>query len=257
ITIICVLELRGKTSPGSCATSTASIPSDSTGAIGGMGHCFGAAIRAFSLMPMNIWRRWSLHSSKRRSGGTGQDARGLSLGEPSVLSLKAKGAPDWLDTREAIEQIGGRQVFHEFVLSGNEPSLRQYYEAKRQSPILGSETFLDRVRQRGESASREHPRYERRVVQAGPERVLHEIMGQYKVTREEIFRGVRGRENEARKVALYVIKRCCDRTLPEIAEYFGIGNYSTVSWSCRTVAAQMSREKNFRDRDERIIATIS
>ena len=68
--------------------------------------------------------------------------------------------------------------------------------------------------------------------------------------------GVRGRENEARKVALYLIKRCCDRTLPEIAEYFGIGNYSTVSWSCRTVAAQMSREKNFRDRVERIITSI-
>jgi putative transposase len=171
--------------------------------------------------------------------------------------LKAKGAPDWLDTTEATQQIGGRQVFHEFVLSGNEPSLRHYYEAKRQSPILGSETFLDRVRQRGEPASREHPRYERRVVQAGPERVLHEIMGQYKVTREEIFRGVRGRENEARKVALYLIKRCCDRTLPEIAEYFGIGNYSTVSWSCRRVVAQMTREKNFRDRVERIIASIT
>jgi chromosomal replication initiation ATPase DnaA len=63
--------------------------------------------------------------------------------------------------------------------------------------------------------------------------VLHEIMGQYKVTREEIFRGVRGRENEARKVALYLIKRYCDRTLSEIAEYFGIGSYSTVSWSYR------------------------
>ena len=55
--------------------------------------------------------------------------------------LKAKGAPDWLDSREAIEQIGGRQVFHEFVLSGNEPTLRQYYEAKRQSPILGTESL--------------------------------------------------------------------------------------------------------------------
>ena len=99
-----------------------------------------------------------------------------------------------------------------------------------------------------------YDRLEKAVI---PERVLHEIMGQYKVTREEIVRGVRGRENEARKVALYLIKRCCDRTLPEIAEYFGIGNYSTVSWSCRTVAAQMSREKNFRDRVERIIASIT
>ena len=123
--------------------------------------------------------------------------------------------------------------------------------------MLGSETFLARVRQRGKPASREHPRYERRVVRPEPERVIQEVMGQYKVRREEIFRGVRGQQNEARKVALYLIKRCCDRTLPEIAEYFGIGSYSTVSWSCRTVAAQMSREKNFRDRVERIIASIT
>ena len=59
--------------------------------------------------------------------------------------LKSKGIPSWLDTREAIEQIGGTQVFHEFVLSGNEPALRQYYGAKHQSPILASESFLDRV----------------------------------------------------------------------------------------------------------------
>jgi REP element-mobilizing transposase RayT len=170
--------------------------------------------------------------------------------------LKSKGTPAWLDTKEAMEQIGERQAFHEFVLSGNEPSLREYYEAKRQSPILGSETFLERVRQLGEPATREHPRYERRVVQARPERVIHEVMGEYKVRREEIFRAVRGRENEARKVALYLIKRCCDRTLPEIADYFGIGNYSTVSWSCRTVAAQMAKEKNFRDRIEKIMTSI-
>jgi hypothetical protein len=134
------------------------------------------------------------------------------------------------------------------VLSGNEPSLRQYYEAKRQSPILGSETFLARIRQRGEPGTREHPRYERRAVQSEPDRVIQEVMDQYKVTREEIFRGVRGRQNEARKVALYLIKRCCERTLPEIAEYFGIGSYPTVSWNCRAVAARMTKEKNLRGR---------
>ena len=40
--------------------------------------------------------------------------------------LKAKGAPNWLNTQEAVEQIGGRRAFHEFVLSGNEESLKQY-----------------------------------------------------------------------------------------------------------------------------------
>ena len=39
--------------------------------------------------------------------------------------------------------------------------------------------------------------------------------------------GKRGRENEARKVAMYLVKRYCDRTLPEMAKDFGVGSNST------------------------------
>ena len=68
---------------------------------------------------------------------------------------------------------------------------------------------------------------------------------------------MRGRENEARKVALYLVTRCCDRTLPEMAAYFGIGNYSTVSWNCRAVESKMAKDKKLRDRIEKIVASIS
>ena len=105
-------------------------------------------------------------------------------------------------------------------------------------------------------ASREYARYERRVVQTPPERVIGEVARQYKVAREEIFRGIRGRENEARKVAMYVVKRFCNRTLAEMAEYFGVGNYSAVGWSCRAIESKMAREKRLRDRIEKIIASM-
>lgn len=170
--------------------------------------------------------------------------------------VQGKGAPVWLDTAPAMEQIGGRQAFHEFVLSGNEESLTRYYESKHQSPILGSETFIERVRRQG-VAAREHPRYERRIIEVGPNQIVAEVVRQYKVAPEEIFRGVRGKENEARKVALYLVKRCCDRTLPEIAGYFGIGNYSTVSWNYRAIESQMANDKKLRDRIEKIVASIS
>ncbi len=169
---------------------------------------------------------------------------------------QAGGVPNWLNTVEVLTHFGGRQAFHEFVLSGNEESLRQYYEAERRSPILGSEAFIERVRGRSPAVAREHARYERRVIQPGPERVISEVMRQYKVRREEIFLGVRGRENEARKVAMYLVKHCCDRTLPEMAEYFGIGSYSAVSWSCRAIASKMAKERKFRDRIEKIAASI-
>jgi len=169
---------------------------------------------------------------------------------------QTKGAPSWLNTAQGVEQIGGRQSFHEFVLSGNEESLKRYYEAKRQSPILGSEEFIERIRQRGAAEVREYARYERRVMQTAPERVIGEVARQYKVAREEIFRGIRGRENEARKVAMYVVKRCCDRTLAEMAQYFGGGHYSAVGWSCRAIESKMAQEKKLRDRIEKIIGSI-
>ena len=86
--------------------------------------------------------------------------------------------------------------------------------------------------------------------------VIGAIVRHYRVTREEIFRGMRGRENEARKVSLYLVKRC-NRTLPQIAQYFGIGSYSAVSWSCRAIQSKMAKEKKFRDRIEKISANIN
>jgi len=70
------------------------------------------------------------------------------------------------------------------------------------------------------------------------------------------IRGVRGKENEARKVAMYLVHRCCDRTLPEIAEYSGTNGYETVSWNCRVVESKMAKEMKFKDRTEKIAASI-
>ena len=58
-------------------------------------------------------------------------------------------------------------------------------------------------------------------------------------------------------MAMYLVKRCCDRTLPEMAKDFGVGSNSTVSWSCRVIEARMIKEKKFRDRSERIVVNIN
>ena len=61
----------------------------------------------------------------------------------------------------------------------------------------------------------------------------------------------------ARQLAMYLVKRCCDRTLPEMAKDFGVGSNSTVSWSCRRIEVRMVREKKLRDRIEKIVASIN
>jgi len=114
---------------------------------------------------------------------------------------------------------------------------------ERENPILGSQTFIERVRQPAATLAREHPRYQRQALQTDPDRVISIILQEYHMKRDDIFRGVRGQENEARKVAMYLVKRCCDRTLPEIAGYFGIASYATVSWNCRTIGLQIAQNQ--------------
>jgi chromosomal replication initiation ATPase DnaA len=70
----------------------------------------------------------------------------------------------------------------------------------------------------------------------------------YRVTTEAVFQGVRGRENEARKVAMYLVRRCCDQTLKETARLFGLGSYGAVGWGCHQVQTKMEKEKRFENK---------
>jgi hypothetical protein len=66
-----------------------------------------------------------------------------------------------------------------------------------------------------------------------------------------------GGENENQKVAMYLVRRCCDRTLPEIAEYPGTNGYATVSWNCRVVESKMAKEMKFKDRSEQSSSAVN
>jgi hypothetical protein len=164
--------------------------------------------------------------------------------------------PDWLKVEEVLEQLGGSRGFQEFVLSGNEEELEQFYKAQRQSPVLGGEGFVERVRPRIGKVAREHPRYERAKLTIGSQEIIRTVARMYKIEEEEVSRGSRGRENEARKVAMYLVRRCCDRTLEETAMLFGVRSYGTVGWACYRVQSKVEEEREFRGRVEKIIQRI-
>jgi hypothetical protein len=48
----------------------------------------------------------------------------------------------------------------------------------------------------------------------------------------------------------------CDRTLPEIADYFRTHGYATVNWNCRVVESKIAKEMKFKDRIERSQLTL-
>ena len=55
---------------------------------------------------------------------------------------------------------------------------------------------------------------------------------------------------------MYLVRRCCDRTLEETAQVFGVGSYGTVGWASHGVQFKVEEEREFRDRLGKIIQRI-
>jgi REP-associated tyrosine transposase len=166
--------------------------------------------------------------------------------------LQTKSRPPWLNTDAVLEQVGESEAFHEFVLSGNEEALERFYQSGRQSPVLGGEGFIERIRKPLRQLAPEHPRYQRRGVETTAPKVIRRVAEAYRVSRDKVLQGVRGKENEARKVAMYLVRRCCDQTLMETARLFGLGSYGAVGWCCHGVQTKMQKERRFKERVEKL-----
>jgi REP element-mobilizing transposase RayT len=166
--------------------------------------------------------------------------------------LRSLKAPRWLALREVLSGHGGQRGFHEFVLSGNEETLLEFYSSQKRSPMLGDEDFVSWVKGGGFSVSGEHVGYETRVLRPAISSVVKAVAEVYQVSEEEIFQGRRGKRNEARQVAMYLIRELCDMSLKEIAEVFSLGGYGSVGGTCSIIEKKSKTDKALRRCIERV-----
>jgi putative transposase len=99
------------------------------------------------------------------------------------------------------------------VLSGKEEALVKFYSTKRHTPVLGCEDFVEWVRAGEFSFSGEHVDYETGVLRPGVSSLIREVAKVYKVSEETLFHSRRGRSNEARQVAMHLIRELCETSL--------------------------------------------
>jgi hypothetical protein len=80
------------------------------------------------------------------------------------------------------------------------------------------------------------------------DQVLKALAKKYGLKVEDLMKGKRGKDNEPRKVGMYLVKKLCDLKLKEIAERFGTGTYGAVGWACHGVTSRTQADAKFRDR---------
>jgi len=135
--------------------------------------------------------------------------------------------------------------------------LSKFYSAKRHAPILGGEDFINWLKEGGFSLSGEHVGYETGPLRPPVSSVIREVAKVYKVSEEALFRGQRGKRNEARQVAMYLIRDLCDKSLKEIAQSFSLGSYGSVGGACSVIERQIKVDRRLRRHIEQIRGMVS
>jgi len=143
--------------------------------------------------------------------------------------------------------------FHTFVASGNEEALVKFYSSKKLAPLLGNNDFITRIREgRTSFFIEEHTRYETEALRLQISSMLRDIATLYRVSEASLLYGKRGTRNEARQVAMYLVKELCNKSLHTIAELFSLRSYGGVCAACSVIEKQLTVDRGLRRRIDQI-----
>jgi putative transposase len=137
-----------------------------------------------------------------------------------------------LDVRDGR---GGRVRYRRFVEEGLVREIENPSEAAQWQAVLGSEVFLQRVRDKMQPH-----REKRREVKAlrlgtkgpDPHRIIEKIASQHDLPIERVLRG-KEYGLQARNIAMWVVWQLCELTLREIGAIFGGMDYAAVAQRIR------------------------
>lgn len=170
-------------------------------------------------------------------------------------------APQWLILKTTLDMIGQRKRqkrYQAFVEAGIDQETLDFYQKKKLAPVLGSVRFMQR-QMKGITSHQEQPESRRSLQSITPDEIVARIAQVFQVNRETIFNPVRGRgqENLARSASIYVTRKMTAIPLTDIADYFGLSHYGSVSGSNSRFEMRMKQDTGLAKAVERAIKNIN
>ncbi len=146
--------------------------------------------------------------------------------------------------------------YREFVSLEDEAEIAQIFESKKWPSLLGSEVFLNRIKGRffPREVDDEVPQF--RELAPDPDRIKRVVCESYGVNESDLLRSRRGTLNQPRNVAIYLTRRLRGDGLKQVGQEFHIGKYSSVSSVIERMRALIDKDRNLRERVERLMAVL-
>ncbi|OGW38621.1 MAG: hypothetical protein A2Y97_05770 [Nitrospirae bacterium RBG_13_39_12] len=188
-----------------------------------------------------------IHLNPVRAGMSGRPEEYKWSSYPEYIGREKKNkwlTSEWILGQYSREEAKAKRLYKAFVDEGL--TLRENpFEDLKAGLILGSEDFMDEIKKkRGLKKHREIPESRRLIRSIKYEDVITVVAKRFKTGEQEI-REAGKRDNLARKICLYILRRLTDISNEDIAGHFGIG-YTAVSQAASRLKKEMRKNKGLK-----------
>jgi putative transposase len=144
------------------------------------------------------------------------------------------------------------KTYKAFIDNEEPESLMDVYSGDKLPTVLGAKDFIDRIRKKHYHAARCKDIPE--SISFGPDitEIKNEVSRCYNIGVEDFLKKRRGIYNEARNVAMFLIRKYTGASLEAIGKQFGMTNYSSVSSTIVRIKQRLNTDAKFQDRVSKI-----
>ncbi len=146
----------------------------------------------------------------------------------------------------------GRKRYREFVSRESAEEISVILGKKKLPAMLGSKGFIERMRQMFSVEKRHVEVPESRSLTPDVRKIRAVVCKSYNVTEEALTATRRGTANEARNVAIYLMRYLSGDSLEEIAREFRAATYISVSSVIERTKAMIVKDRVLRHRVEEL-----
>lgn len=143
-----------------------------------------------------------------------------------------------VDAETILKQFGeeesiSQKKYREFCYQGKGVNWERYKKDIYAGVILGAKEFTQRIKERikNQKLSKEVPSSRKLKIRKSKQRILELVCKFYEKMIDEVFR----QKSEARKVAIYLLRKYTEMSLNAISELFGGIHYSGISKTVKRI----------------------
>ncbi len=165
---------------------------------------------------------------------------------PGYLDKKRKEL--WLKTNEILSMVNNKvSSYRKFVESGLDEETKTFYERKKLPIIFGKKQFRKQMLKDLNPEKRKFSQPDYKQVKDMPtlNEVAQNCAAYFKINEKELFKVRRGRENEARKIAIYGSRVWAGEKLSKIAEHYNCQSHANISNTIRRINERLKLDVKF------------